>query len=124
MIGNRQAKPLVRRCIRLKGLVPVSARQERIEGWDQARFENAHALIAGAGGLGGEVVGGLVQKGIGTVEVADFDVVTPSNLNRQPYSPRDLWKNKAIRLCIVMRRRGFLGSRIIAHPCSIQEVLP
>lgn len=41
--------------------------------------------IAGAGGLGSNVAFSLARVGIGTLIIADFDVVEPSNLNRQQY---------------------------------------
>jgi sulfur carrier protein ThiS adenylyltransferase len=41
--------------------------------------------IAGAGGLGSAVAVALARLGIGNLIVADFDVVEPSNLNRQQY---------------------------------------
>lgn len=111
------------RCKKYKGLVRVSVRQERILGWDQERLSRSVVLVAGAGGLGGEIVEGLVQKGVGRIDVCDFDVVTPTNLNRQKFTVRDLWKNKALRLARTMRKRGFLGTFLQAHPCSVQEVL-
>jgi sulfur carrier protein ThiS adenylyltransferase len=41
--------------------------------------------IAGAGGLGSNCAAALVRSGIGALVIADFDVVTESNLNRQFY---------------------------------------
>ncbi len=41
--------------------------------------------IAGLGGLGSAVAVALTRAGIGTLILADFDVVEPSNLNRQHY---------------------------------------
>jgi thiamine biosynthesis protein ThiF family 2 len=41
--------------------------------------------IAGLGGLGSSVAIALARVGVGTLVVADFDVVEPSNLNRQQY---------------------------------------
>lgn len=41
--------------------------------------------IAGAGGLGSAVAVALARVGIGTLRIADFDVVEPSNLNRQQF---------------------------------------
>ena len=42
--------------------------------------------IMGLGGLGTVVAGALVRIGVGKLILADFDVVEPSNLNRQQYS--------------------------------------
>jgi sulfur carrier protein ThiS adenylyltransferase len=41
--------------------------------------------IAGAGGLGSNVAVSLARAGVGRLIIADFDVVEPSNLNRQQY---------------------------------------
>jgi sulfur carrier protein ThiS adenylyltransferase len=41
--------------------------------------------IAGVGGLGSAVAIALARIGVGTLILADFDVVEPSNLNRQQY---------------------------------------
>ncbi len=41
--------------------------------------------IAGVGGLGSAVAVALARIGIGRLIIADFDVVEPSNLNRQQY---------------------------------------
>lgn len=41
--------------------------------------------IAGLGGLGSAVAIALARMGMGKLVVADFDVVEPSNLNRQQY---------------------------------------
>lgn len=100
------------RCRTLRTQARVSARQERIAGWDQAKLAGASILVAGAGGIGGEIVEGLVQKGAGDVHVADFDTVSPTNLNRQKFIPSDLWRNKALRLARGMSFRGFLGTRL------------
>jgi sulfur carrier protein ThiS adenylyltransferase len=41
--------------------------------------------IAGTGGLGSNCAAALVRSGIGTLVIADFDVVEESNLSRQFY---------------------------------------
>ncbi len=41
--------------------------------------------IAGVGGLGSAIAIALARTGIGHLIIADFDVVEPSNLNRQQY---------------------------------------
>ena len=41
--------------------------------------------IAGAGGLGSNCAASLVRIGLGNLIIADFDVVSESNLNRQYY---------------------------------------
>ncbi len=49
------------------------------------KIKNAVVGIAGAGGLGSNIAVALARIGIGKLVVADFDLVEPSNLNRQYY---------------------------------------
>lgn len=50
-----------------------------------ARIRQARVGIAGVGGLGSAVAVALARIGVGQLIIADFDVVEPSNLNRQQY---------------------------------------
>jgi len=49
------------------------------------KLKQATVGIAGVGGLGSFVATALARVGIGSLIIADFDVVEPSNLNRQHY---------------------------------------
>jgi len=50
-----------------------------------AVLKRACVGIAGCGGLGSNVALSLARVGLGRLILADFDVVTPSNLNRQQF---------------------------------------
>lgn len=50
-----------------------------------AVLKQACVGIAGAGGLGSAIAIALARIGVGRLIVADFDVVEPSNLNRQQF---------------------------------------
>jgi len=50
-----------------------------------ARVKAATVGIAGLGGLGSAAAVALARVGVGRLILADFDVVEPSNLNRQHY---------------------------------------
>lgn len=50
--------------------------------------------IAGAGGLGSNVAMALTRVGIGKMIIADFDVVSESNLNRQFYFSEQIGRVK------------------------------
>jgi len=50
-----------------------------------AVVKRATVGIAGLGGLGSSVAFALARLGVGKLVLADFDVVEPSNLNRQQY---------------------------------------
>ncbi len=50
-----------------------------------ARIAKSRVGIAGAGGLGSNIAIALARVGVGQLVIADFDLVEPSNLNRQQY---------------------------------------
>ena len=49
------------------------------------KLSKAVVGIAGAGGLGSNAAAALVRSGVGKLIIADFDVVSEDNLNRQFY---------------------------------------
>lgn len=59
------------------------------------KIKGATVGIAGLGGLGSAVAVALARIGIGKMILADFDVVEPSNLNRQQYFIDQLGMTKA-----------------------------
>jgi molybdopterin/thiamine biosynthesis adenylyltransferase/rhodanese-related sulfurtransferase len=66
----------------------------------QQLLQQAKVLIVGAGGLGCPSAQYLTAAGIGTIGIADFDVVSVSNLHRQIlYNPTDIGKQKALLAC-------------------------
>ena len=56
-----------------------------IEG--QERIVSGHALVIGAGGLGSPAALYLATAGVGTITIADGDVVDLTNLQRQILHP-------------------------------------
>jgi len=50
-----------------------------------SRIAQSTVGIAGAGGLGSNIAIALARVGVGQLVIADFDLVEPSNLNRQQY---------------------------------------
>ena len=56
--------------------------------------QKASVGIMGLGGLGTVVAGALARVGVGRLILADFDVVEPSNLNRQQYSISQIGEKK------------------------------
>ena len=59
-----------------------------------SRLKAARVAIAGLGGLGSHVAVILARMGVGSLFLVDFDVVEPSNLNRQHYTLSHLAKPK------------------------------
>ena len=64
----------------------------------QAKLEAARVAIAGCGGLGSNVAFSLARIGVGHLHLVDFDVVDPSNLNRQQYFMEHLGMPKPLAL--------------------------
>lgn len=61
----------------------------------QVKLKQAKILVIGAGGLGTPILQYLNAVGIGTLGMADFDVIEISNLHRQVlYNHEDLGKKK------------------------------
>lgn len=59
------------------------------------KVKKARVAIAGLGGLGSSIALSLARTGVGTLHLVDFDVVEPSNLNRQQYRISHLGMPKA-----------------------------
>jgi sulfur carrier protein ThiS adenylyltransferase len=54
------------------------------------KVKRARVAVAGLGGLGSNIALLLARTGVGRLHLVDFDVVEPSNLNRQQYGIRHL----------------------------------
>lgn len=50
------------------------------------KLNNARVLLFGVGGVGGHAAEALVRAGVGSLTLADGDVFSPSNLNRQLFA--------------------------------------
>lgn len=60
------------------------AGSRRLYGEDNfALYEQAHVLVAGAGGVGSWAIEALARSGIGRLTLIDMDVLVASNVNRQ-----------------------------------------
>jgi len=99
------------------------SRQRLVPGFDQEAFSRCVVGLIGAGGLNGEIGEGLVRKGVGRLWITDFDRVELSNLNRQFFTKKDLFKNKALRLSRNLAGMGFGGTQIRAVAMSFQDAV-
>lgn len=79
--------------------------------------------MVGAGGLGAEIGEGLVRKGVGWIMILDDDTVELSNLNRQKFYRRDLYKNKATSLARNLRDEGAMGTVLMPYEMRFQDAL-
>ncbi|MCX5653927.1 MAG: ThiF family adenylyltransferase [Planctomycetota bacterium] len=101
----------------------VEDRQSKIPGFSQEALSRVTALCAGAGGLGSHIGECLARKGVGELILCDEDAVEPSNLNRQKFYRRDLWKNKAIRLAKNQAAESFLGTVVTGIALNFAEAV-
>jgi len=74
--------------------------------------------IAGVGGLGSNIAIALARVGIGQLILADFDLVEPSNLNRQQYFIDQIGLPKVVALQENLRRIN-PGVRVQVHHLKI-----
>ena len=58
------------------------------------KAKKARVAIAGLGGLGSNIAIMLARTGIGHLHLIDFDIVEPSNLNRQHSLSWNRWQKK------------------------------
>lgn len=64
---------------------------------NQSELKKARVLVVGAGGLGCPALTSLTTAGIGHIDIVDFDVVSLSNIHRQPlYSPEVVGEKKVV----------------------------
>lgn len=82
------------------------------------RLKSSIVGIAGLGGLGSAVAVALARIGVGRLVLADFDVVEPSNLNRQQYFVDQIGMPKTEALAASLRRIQPWG-RHDMHPVRV-----
>ncbi|MGB2908532.1 MAG: sulfur carrier protein ThiS adenylyltransferase ThiF [Candidatus Aminicenantaceae bacterium] len=86
-----------------------------------AGLKQAVVGVAGLGGLGSAVATALARTGVGTLILVDFDVVEPSNLNRQQYFLDHLGRPKTEAMA------GLLAginpyTRIVSHQLRLDPI--
>ena len=57
-------------------------------------LKNSSVAVCGLGGLGSNAAISLARAGVGSLKLIDFDIVEPSNINRQAYFIEHIGKNK------------------------------
>ena len=91
-----------------------------------SRLKAATVGIAGVGGLGSAVAVALARVGIGRLVIADFDVVEPSNLNRQQYFIDQIGEFKVDALADNLRRINpyvkVETHRVLLNPLNIPKL--
>ena len=90
------------------------------------KVKGAKVAIAGLGGLGSTVALALGRSGVGYLKIIDFDVVEPSNLNRQQYFIKHIGMKKCDALkAILYEINPFIkvdSMDICVEPDNIEEL--
>jgi adenylyltransferase/sulfurtransferase len=87
----------------------------------QEKLKRARVLVVGAGGLGCPVLLYLAAAGVGTLGIADGDVVSPSNLHRQVlYGDGDVGRPKAETAARRLREMNPLIT-VSVHPAHLSS---
>lgn len=97
--------------------------QAKIPGFSQDVLSGLSVLCVGAGGLGSTIGEALVRKGVGHLILCDEDTAEPSNLNRQKFYKKDIYKNKALCLARNLNKESFLGSAITGIALNFNEAI-
>lgn len=85
----------------------------------QLLLQQAKVLVVGAGGLGCPAAQYLAATGIGTLGIADFDVISISNLHRQIlYTPNDVGLKKVAIACERLQQQNS-GIKLVPHDIKI-----
>lgn len=88
----------------------------------QQRLMTAKVLVVGAGGLGCPALQYLTGAGVGTIGIIDDDVVTITNLHRQPlYAVNDIGESKAEVAARVLKRLNPDVNFIIYNRCLTNQ---
>ena len=96
-----------------------------VGGPGQKKLNDAKVLVVGAGGLGAPVIQYLAAAGVGTIGIADDDIVSLSNLQRQViHTTGDIGKAKTASAAEAVKRLN-PGVSVIEHPLRLTpENLP
>lgn len=87
----------------------------------QQKLEDASVLVVGAGGLGSTILYNLAAAGVGTIGIADPDIVTANNLNRQfIHFEEDIGSLKVNSACRKLREFNSLIN-IIPHATALNK---
>jgi sulfur carrier protein ThiS adenylyltransferase len=87
-------------------------------------MKNSIVGVAGLGGLGSHVAMALARMGVGTLILADFDIVEPSNLNRQQYLIEHLGSYKTDAMADILKRINPYLTLIMHRVTLNQENIP
>ncbi len=78
----------------------IFSRQNIVFGSDSLeKLKNSRVIVFGVGGVGGYVCESLARSGVGTIDIVDNDIVSPSNINRQIIALHSTIGQKKVDVC-------------------------
>ncbi len=105
------------------GELPVDGRARLVPGYDHNAIRHSIVALIGAGGINSEVGQALVRKGVGSIIIFDDDTVEITNLHRQLYYKKDLYKPKALALAENLSKEATHKTVIVGYPYTFEEVI-
>lgn len=86
-----------------KGTMPKQEHLEHLLNCRQGKnitdvLKSSKVVVCGCGGLGSNVAVSLARSGVGSIKLIDYDVVEPSNINRQYYFIKQIGEYKTYAL--------------------------
>jgi len=91
----------------------------QIGGVGQGRLASAHVLIVGCGALGAPAAEWLARAGVGTITIADRDVVEMTNLQRQTLFSESDAKGSVPKAIAAARRLGEINTDVRVRPAVV-----
>ena len=85
------------------------------------RLQGASVMVVGLGAVGGYALEALARAGIGHLILVDFDIVEPSNLNRQILALHSTLGRKKSELAAEPGQSG--GERPLPSPLQLADAL-
>lgn len=82
----------------------------------QARLARSRVLLVGCGALGGVIAEQLVRAGVGTLRIADRDIVELTNLQRQVLFDEHDVAEQAPKAIAAARRLRRINSEVVVEP--------
>lgn len=86
-----------------------------------ARLRQAHVAVIGLGAVGSFAVEALARTGVGHLRLVDFDVIEPSNLNRQLYALTDTIGRRKVDVAVERVHAINPDIRVDARPAFFAE---
>ena len=83
---------------------------------DVKKIQNSKVCVVGLGGVGSIAMEALIRSGVGEITICDFDIINPSNINRQVIAKENNIGIKKVDVAINFIKE--INSNIVIHTYS------